>query len=63
MKGYIKGQSIILTQPLPENIQDEDEVEVSLSVIPQKKYSFPSFDLKIKDEYLKREKIYAQEKS
>jgi hypothetical protein len=58
MKGYIKGQSIILIQPLPENIQDGDEVEVSLCVVPQKKYPFPTFNLEIKDEYLKREKIY-----
>ncbi|MFB2920422.1 hypothetical protein [Aerosakkonema funiforme] len=58
MRGYIKGKSIILTDSLPENIKDGDEVEVSFSVIPKPKYSFPTFKLGIKDEYLKREKIY-----
>ncbi|NES97485.1 MAG: hypothetical protein F6K32_20155 [Desertifilum sp. SIO1I2] len=58
MKGYIQGQSIILTQPLPENIKDGDEVEISVSVIPHHKYPFPTFDLQVNDESLKREKVY-----
>lgn len=58
MKGYIKGKTIILTDSLPENIKDGDEVEVSFSVIPKLKYCFPTFKLGIKDEYLQREKIY-----
>lgn len=43
MKGYIKGKTIILTDSLPENIKDGDEVEVSFSVIPKLKYCFPTF--------------------
>ncbi|MDJ0515005.1 MAG: hypothetical protein QNJ74_01690 [Trichodesmium sp. MO_231.B1] len=58
MKGYIKRKTIILTDSLPENIKDGDEVEVSFSVIPKPKYCFPTFKLGIKDEYLRREKIY-----
>lgn len=61
MKGYIKGQSIILTQPLPENIKDGDEVEVSLSILSKPKYPFPTFYLGIKEEYLNREKIYERD--
>jgi len=58
MKGYIKGKNIILTESLPENIKDGDEVEVSFSVITKPKYSFPTFQLGIKNEHRHREKIY-----
>jgi len=58
MKGYIKGKSIILIESLPENIKDGDEVEVSFSVTSKSKYSFPTFNLEVKDEYIRREKIY-----
>ncbi|VXD21807.1 conserved hypothetical protein [Planktothrix serta PCC 8927] len=58
MKGYIKGKSIILIDCLPENVQEGDQVEVSVSVIPKPKYSFPTFQLGIKEDYLNREKIY-----
>ena len=58
MKGYIKGKSIIIIDSLPENIKEGDEVEVFFSVIPKQKYSFPTFNLGVKDEYTRREKIY-----
>jgi hypothetical protein len=57
MKGYIKGQSIILVEVLPDNVKEGDEVEVLITPIPSK-YPFPTFKLGIKQEYLSREKIY-----
>lgn len=58
MKGFIKDQKIILTDPLPQNLQDGDEVEITIIQIKKKRYPFPTFDLSIKDEYLNREHIY-----
>ena len=58
MKGYIKGKSIILIDSLPEEVKDGDEVNVSFSVIPKRKYSFSTFNLGVKDEYTRRDKIY-----
>ncbi|MBD2546612.1 hypothetical protein [Planktothricoides raciborskii] len=58
MKGYIQGQTIILIEPLPENLREGDEVDVSIAIKPQKTYPFPTFQLGVKDEYLNREKIY-----
>ncbi|MDY6804021.1 MAG: hypothetical protein SXA11_09475 [Cyanobacteriota bacterium] len=58
MKGYIKGKSIILVDSLPEEVKDGDEVNVSFSVIQKRKYSFSTFNLGVKDEYTRREKIY-----
>lgn len=62
MKGYIKGQSIILLDELPDNLKEGDRVEVSITVITKQQYPFPTFDLGVKDEYLKREKIYEPDK-
>lgn len=61
MKGYIKGQSIILIDKLPGNLKEGDEVEVAIAPITQKNHPFPTFNLGVKDEYLKREKIYEQD--
>ena len=60
MKGYIQDQAIALLEPLPEDFQNGDEVEITIKTIAKKKkiYPFPVFDLKIKDEYLDRAKIY-----
>ncbi|NJO76299.1 MAG: hypothetical protein HC833_22645 [Leptolyngbyaceae cyanobacterium RM1_406_9] len=58
MKGFIKNKAIILTDPLPENLRDGDEVEISIVQIRGKKYPFPTFNFGIKDEYLSRENIY-----
>ena len=57
MKGYfnIKGQSIILLEPLPDNLREGDEVDGSIALEPPKKYPFPTFKLGVKDEYLNRE--------
>jgi len=54
MKGYfdIQGQTIILLEPLPENLRE------SIALNPPKKYPFPPFQLGGKDEYLNYEKIY-----
>jgi hypothetical protein len=60
MKGYIEGQTIILLETLPENFRQGDEVEVSITIKPQTKYPFPTFQLGVKEEYLHREKIYEQ---
>ena len=58
MKGIIKDRVIILTEPLPEHLQDGDEVEIAIVQIRKKNYPFPTFDLGIKDECLSREHIY-----
>lgn len=58
VKGFIQDQAIILTEPLPENFQDGDEVEIAIVQIKKKIYPFPTFDFGIRDEYLSREKIY-----
>ncbi|MEO1124896.1 MAG: hypothetical protein AAFX95_12515 [Cyanobacteria bacterium J06639_16] len=58
MKGFIKNKTIVLTDPLPENFHDGDEVEISIVRTRKKTYPFPVFDLGIKDDYLKREHIY-----
>ncbi len=61
LKGYIKGKNLILLETLPENLQEGDEVEVSITPITQKSYPFPTFQLGVKDEFLNREKIYEPE--
>ena len=61
MKGYIQGKTIILLEPLPENLREGDEVDVSIAIKPPKKYPFPTFKLGVKDEYLNREKIYEED--
>jgi hypothetical protein len=33
MKGYIHGQSIVLTEALPANLNDGDEVEVMITIV------------------------------
>ena len=58
MKGFVKDKQIVLTDPLPEDLQDGDEIEISIIQIKKKPYPFPTFDLGIKNEYLSREKIY-----
>ena len=58
MKGYIKGKKIILLENIPENLQEGDEVDISINPLPEANYPFPTFELGIKDEYLNREKIY-----
>lgn len=57
MKGYIKGKSILLKDSLPLGFNEGEEVEVI--VMPVKKtYNFPTFKLGIKEESLRRERIY-----
>ena len=58
MKGVIKDKTIVLMDPLPTDLQDGDEVEISIVYIRKKAYPFPVFELGIKDEYLNRENIY-----
>lgn len=58
MKGFIKDKKIYLTDPLPENLQDGDEIEIYIVRVKKKNYPFPTFNLGIKDEYLDRERIY-----
>ncbi len=74
MKGYIKGKNIILLDSIPENLKEGDRVDISINPLPESDqrseqapssyggvisdYSFPTFELGIKDEYLDREKIY-----
>ena len=58
MKGYIKGKNIILLESIPDNFKEGDRVDISINPLPEADYSFPTFELGIKDEYLNREKIY-----
>jgi len=41
MKGYIQGKTIILLDTLPENIEEGEEVDISIRKKTQKKYPFP----------------------
>lgn len=58
MKGYIKGKNIVLLESIPDNFKEGDQVDISIEPLPEADYSFPTFELGIKDEYLNREKIY-----
>lgn len=58
MKGYIQDRRIVLVDELPEELKDGDEVEISIIPVSKPQYPFPTFKLGIRDEYLKREKIY-----
>ncbi|MDJ0716749.1 MAG: hypothetical protein QNJ54_21460 [Prochloraceae cyanobacterium] len=58
MKGSIKGKNIILLENIPENLKEEDEVEVIINPISEEDYPFPTFELGVKEDYLNREKIY-----
>jgi ribosomal protein L21E len=58
MKGYIRNRQIVLVDELPEGLKDGDEVEISITPVSKSQYPFPTFKLGVKDEYLKREKIY-----
>jgi hypothetical protein len=37
MKGYIQDQAIALLEPLPEDFQNGDEVEITIKTIANKK--------------------------
>ncbi len=58
MRAFIKDNNIYLTDPLPGNLQNGDEIEISIVQIKKKNYPFPTFNLGVKDEYLNRERIY-----
>jgi hypothetical protein len=60
MKGYIKGKTIILNEPLPADINEDEEIEIII-ISRKKKYNFPTFKLGIKDEALNREAIYERD--
>lgn len=57
MESHIKGKSIVLLENMPKNITKGDRVDISINPLPEVDYSFPTFELGIKDEYLNREKI------
>ncbi|BAZ46183.1 hypothetical protein NIES4102_32120 [Chondrocystis sp. NIES-4102] len=61
MKGYIKGKKIILLENIPDNLKEGDEVDISITLVVDENYPFPTFELGIKDEYFNREKIYESE--
>jgi hypothetical protein len=58
VRGYVRNKSIILIDALPEEIEEGDEVELTIMLTAKQKFSFPTFDLEVKDEYLHREKMY-----
>lgn len=57
LKGYIKGQAIILENALPEGIEEGEIVDVVIISRLNKKHQFPTFKLGIKDNCLSREEI------
>ncbi|MGD1859356.1 MAG: hypothetical protein ACFB0E_05215 [Leptolyngbyaceae cyanobacterium] len=61
MKGVISNQAIILSEPLPDDLQEGDEVEITVVRVRKQAYPVPVFELDIKDEYLQRERIYEPE--
>ena len=58
MEGYIKAKNIILPESISDNLKEGDRVDISINPLPKADYSFPTFELGIKDEYLNREKIF-----
>jgi len=60
VEGIIKGRNIVLEETLPEQIKEGERVEVIILPLRKKDYHFPTFKLGIKEEYLKREKIYGE---
>jgi hypothetical protein len=58
MRGYIQDQSIVLTEGLPEQFANGDEVEIVIQVVNQPQPPFPTFNLGIKAEFLDRGNDY-----
>ena len=57
MERYIKAKNIILPEIISDNLKEGDRVDISINPSLKADYSFPAFELGIKDEYLNREKI------
>ena len=57
MESYIKAKNIILPESISDNLKEGDRVDISINPSLKADYSFPAFELGIKDEYLNREKI------
>lgn len=51
MKGYIQDKSIILTESLPEELLNGDEVEVVITVLKKQEQPNPSPSLGLADDY------------
>ncbi len=62
IKGIVKGNSIILQEPLPEQELKEGK-QVEVIILPPKKpvHRFRTFQLGIKEEALERERLYGED--
>ena len=61
VQGVIKGSNIILKKvPAGKQLHEGDRVEVIILPLHKKPYRFSTFKLGIKQEYLKREDLYAR---
>lgn len=62
IKGVVKGNSIILQEPLPEQELKEGE-EVEVIILPPKRlvHRFRTFQLGVKEEALDRERLYGED--
>jgi hypothetical protein len=47
MKGYIQGQSIVLTEALPANLNNGDEVEIMIAIVNKSPQTSASIDLPV----------------
>lgn len=62
IKGVVKGNSIILQEPLPEQeIKEGEEVEVIILPLKRPGHRFRTFPLGVKEEALEREWVYGEE--
>lgn len=62
IKGVVKGNSIILQEPLPEQAFKEGE-QVEIIILPPKRpvHRFRTFRLGVKEEALDREWLYGED--
>jgi predicted DNA-binding antitoxin AbrB/MazE fold protein len=62
IKGVVKGNSIILQEPLPEPELKEGE-QVEVIILPSKRpaHRFRTFQLGVKEEALDRERLYGED--
>jgi hypothetical protein len=60
-QGVISGSNIVLKKvPAGEELHEGDKVEVIILPLQKKPHRFSTFKLGVKEEHLKREKLYAR---
>ncbi len=61
LRGYIKGNTVVLVDPLPNGFKTDDEVEVLIRPKASNSKPFPTFALGVQPAYLDRERIYERD--